>query len=170
MTRHLVLLSVLLLLMGCGQNERGVHQAGKRVGETLTDFAKGVGSGVDTRLEVPVELTEKVTNLGLKTTVAKSGGIDKEGHRTIMVYFISTKEVKAWLLTKALNDEGQEIGRTTVEVDLAADDAKYVTFAFDRELDSQRVDKYVVDIGKPVPPKPQKPAQDAPGDKPDGEA
>jgi hypothetical protein len=162
MCRRAVLLAVLLLLTGCEKGDQSVHQAGQRVGETLTDFTKGVGSGVDNRLDVPVELGEEVVKLGLRTTVAKSDGLENAGKKSLTVYFISSEAVNTWLQAKALNKEGVEVGRSTVEVDLAADDAKYVTFEFDPEMDAQRVTKYLVGIGKPVPPKPEEPVKETP--------
>lgn len=164
MARQAVLLSVLLFLTGCGQESPSFRDAGQRVGESLTDFAKGVGSGVDNRLEVPVELTEQVSKLGLKTTVAKSSGFNEDGQKTVTVYFIAGQPVKAWLLAKALNAENQEVGRSAVEVELSTDDAKYVIFGFDREMDVQRVVKYVVEIGKAVPKDTKKPAKKTPAD------
>lgn len=161
MTRQAVVLPVVLWLAGCGgADDRSVHRAGQRVGESLTEFAKGVGSGVDRQLEVPVELSEEVAQLGLQTTVAKGSGLDGRGEKSISVYFIAGQPVKTWLLTKALNAEGQEVGRSTVELELDADEAKYVTFAFDAEMDSQRVGKYVVGIGKPAPAKQEEPAKE----------
>ncbi len=50
------------------------------------------------------------------------------------------------LIAKALTNEGQEIGRSVQEVEFTADDAKYVTFAFASEMDSQLVDKYLLDV------------------------
>ncbi len=164
MCRRAVLLAVFLLVTGCEKGDQSVHQAGQRVGETLTDFAKGVGSGVDNRLDVPVELSEEVVKLGLRTTVAKSDGLEDVGRKSLTVYFIASQAAKTWLQAKALNTEGAEVGRSTVECDLAADDAKYVTFVFDPEMDAQRVTKYLIGIGKPVPPKPQEPVKEMPAE------
>ena len=98
MLRLTVLLPAALVLVGCGKGDQSFHQAGQRVGETLTDFAKGIGSGVDNRLEVPVELSEPVSKLGLRTTVAKSSGYDKDHNKTVTVYFIASQSAKAWLV------------------------------------------------------------------------
>ena len=42
-------------------------------------------------------------------------------------------------------------GRAIEELKLDADDAKYLTFTFAPEMDSQRVNKYVLAIRKPSP-------------------
>lgn len=129
--------------LGCGDGH--AKKAGQAVGETITDFAKGVGSGIDKRLEVDVELSPKAVASGLSKTVAKSAGIDGQ-EKGITVYLLSRKPVSGSLIAKALNHEGAEIGRSVVDVDFAADDAEYVTFHFDKEIDSQLVERYLVDI------------------------
>jgi hypothetical protein len=58
--------------------------------------------------------------------------------------------VKTQLIAKAFNAANQEIGRSVVEVDFAADDAKYVEFIFDDNVDIQLAEKYVID-SKPLP-------------------
>jgi hypothetical protein len=150
-------LVLLLCVFGCsGEDDQGVHRAGKRVGETLTEFAQGVGSGIDNKLEEKVELTEPVAALGLESTVAKADGYDDSGKKLLTVYLIASRSVNQWLMAKAMNREGQEVGRTTVEVIMEADDAKYVTFAFDPGVDMQNVEKYELHIGKPQPsPQPE---------------
>jgi hypothetical protein len=152
---------MLLIASGCSDEGKTVAEtAGTRVGETLTDFASGVGEGVDTRMEVTVELSPQCAELGLSKTVAKSLGIKpvaksldmKQG---ISVYFIAEKPFTGHLVCKATNKDGQEVGRVKVDVEFEADDAKYVTFPFDAEMDSQLVTSYTVDArvgGKAKPP------------------
>lgn len=152
--------AVALFLVGCGSREGSdksvAQQAGDQVGRTVTDFARGVGHGVDKQLEVSVELSEELTNLGLSKTVAKvapysappTPGKDK----VLSVYLIAQKPFAGQLLAKGLNAEGQEIGRATAEVTLAADDARYVIFTFPKEMDSQRVAKYVLSLRQPASP------------------
>lgn len=77
-------------------------------------------------------------------------GINDTKQKGITAYFIASRPVDAMLIAKALNAEGQEIGRSSVAVKLAAEDAKYVTFTFDAEMDTQLVDKYVVDVKQPI--------------------
>ena len=45
-------------------------------------------------------------------------------------------------------------------MELGTEDAKYVTISFDQEMDAQSVDKYVVEMGKPVRSEPESPASD----------
>jgi hypothetical protein len=150
MKNFLVLLVLsLIVATGCGKREGTLaDQAGTKMGETLTDFASGVGKGVDKQMMVNVELSKTLTDQGISHTVAKSLGINPSNTKGISVYLIASKALKSKLITKALAKDGQEIGRSVVEADLAADDAKYVTFEFDREMDTQLVDKYTIDVKK----------------------
>jgi hypothetical protein len=135
-----------LLLTGCEEGNR-VKDAGSALSRATTDFAAGLGSGVDKGLEVSVELSEKTTALGMTSTVGKKLGID---HKGITVYLLASQPVKTQLVAKAMNAENEEIGRSVVEADFAADDAKYVTFNFDDEVDIQLAEKYIID-SKPLP-------------------
>lgn len=136
----------LVLITGCGKGESIAKKAGATVGETVTDFASGVGKGIDIKMTVPVELSEDLAKYGLSKTVSKETTLEPGREKGIAIYFISKTLLKGVLIMKALNKEGLEIGRSTVDIDFAADDAKYVTFKFDKELDSRLVEKYSVDI------------------------
>ena len=145
----MLLVSAMLLICGCGAEGGHAKKAGRAVGETLTDFANGVGTGVDKRLEVAVELGESIERLGLEKTVSKNTGLDNSS-KGIAIYFISQRPVNAQLIAKALNTEHQEIGRSVVSVEFTADDAKYVTFDFDGQMDRQLVQKYTIEA-RPSP-------------------
>ena len=150
MIHRILVAATLIGLTGCGSQQGGVQRLGQKVGETATDFASGVGQGVDGRMEVPVELSEDVAGLGLRKTVAKSLGISPSNRKGITVYFISDKPLDARLVAKAFNAAGEELGRSAVEVEFAADDAKYVTFEFDAQMDAQLVEKYVIETRPPA--------------------
>jgi hypothetical protein len=137
---------VVLLVCGCGKRDESMAKTvGNKVGETLTDFASGVGKGIDKQMMVKVRLSEEVTKQGLSKTISKSRGIDLE-EKGITVYFTATTAFKGKLVAKAVDKEGQEIGRSVVDVEFSADDAKYVPFVFDDEMDTQLVQEYLVDI------------------------
>lgn len=139
----------LVALAGCGKSDEGLaKRAGSAVGETVTDFASGVGKGVDKQMAVKAELSKTLADRGISTTIAKSLGINHPDGKGISVYLIAEKPFKATLIARALTKEGLEIGRSTADVELAAEEAKYVTFNFDREMDTQLVDRYPIDAKK----------------------
>jgi hypothetical protein len=127
------------------------------VGEAITGFASGVGKGFDKQMTVVAELSPGLVEQGISKTVSKftfqeppaSGPSDStQAGKAISVYMIAAKPFKATLVARAINNEGQEIGRSTADVDFAADDAKYIIFRFSDEMDTRMVAKYVIDAKK----------------------
>ena len=149
MNRPLALCVVLLAVPACDKkrNETVVKQAGSKVGEALTEFASGVSKGVDTKMVVAVELSPAVTAKGLSRTVAKSLGMDGTD-KGFSTYLVSREPFRGTLVARALGGAGEEIGRARQGVAFARDDAKYVTFKFQPEMDTGLVAKYVIDLGK----------------------
>jgi hypothetical protein len=146
MQRVIIAIVCLLLIVGCGKKEESItKKAGAKVGEALTDFASGVGKGVDKKMEVKVELSKTITDSGVSTTISK---LDALGKKTLTVYFIAEKPFKSKLIAKAINSQNQEIGRASANVDFAANDAKYINFDFHKETDTQMVSKYLIEATK----------------------
>jgi hypothetical protein len=50
------------------------------------------------------------------------------------------------VVARAFNADGLEIGRTKKEIVIEKDDAKYVTFEFDSQMDSQMVKQYAIGL------------------------
>ena len=148
MKRPLAVFVVLLAALACDRkkDETVVKQAGSKVGEALTEFASGVSKGVDTKMVVAVELTPAVTAKGLSRTIAKSLGMD--GDKGFSTYIVSKAPFRGTLVARALGGSGEEIGRARQGVSFEKDDAKYVTFKFQPEMDTGLVAKYVIDLGK----------------------
>ena len=148
MKRPLAVFVVLLAALACDRkkDETVVKQAGSKVGEALTEFASGVSKGVDNKMVVAVELTPAVTAKGLSRTIAKSLGMD--GDKGFSTYIVSKAPFRGTLVARALGGSGEEIGRARQGVSFERDDAKYVTFKFQPEMDTGLVAKYVIDRGK----------------------
>lgn len=142
----LVCLFSMALLTGCGDSDQNLSEkAGKAVGEGLTGFFSGMGSSIDEQMLAQTELSDAMGAAGLSMTTAKSNGmIDPDKGFTI--YLMAAKPFKGTLMAKAYDKTGQEIGRAKTEVELQKDDANYIGFAFHREMDSQLVGKYSLDI------------------------
>ncbi len=139
------------LLAGCGDRP-SARDLGQSLGENVTDFAQGVGTGVDHQLLIKVELTPTAEETGLTHTVGKQGtNLSEKG---ISIYFVSKDSVDGILVAKALNSDGIEIGRAKTPVSFEADDAKYVRFDFPAETDRQSVARYSIDF-RPAPPEPE---------------
>ena len=147
MNKSITTLSLLAaLLIGCGK--KGDHiadKAGDAVGQHLTEFTKGIGKGIDKKMMVDVAIKPEVYALGLTNTFAKSLGLD-EHKKGFTVYFIASQSLSNTLVVRAFNAEGLEIGRTKKQIVMEKDDAKYVTFEFDSQMDSQMVKQYAIGL------------------------
>src|SRR5262245_47805265 len=133
-------------MIGCGkQADKLADRAGDAVGQHLTEFTKGIGKGIDKKMMVDVKLKPEVYALGLTNSFAKSLALD-ESRKGFTVYLIASQSVSTTLVARAFNADGLEIGRAKKQVVLDKDDAKYVTFEFDSQMDSQLVKEYGIGL------------------------
>ena len=146
----LLIIFALLLIVSCKPKEERktlAEKAGNSIGSALTDFASGVGEGIDQKQKIKVELSDQLKELGLSVTTSKTD-LDDIMENQITIYLISEKDTHVKIIAKALDSENQEIGRSSVEVKMKADDADYVPFSFSEKMDSQLVTKYVLSLRK----------------------
>ena len=92
--------------------------------------------------EKPVTLGTSILDKKISMT---SSNVDE---LKVDVYLISEDEVSGEVLAKALNAQGQEIGRSKVLVNLQKDDAKLFSFTFDSKLDLDKVTRFMIDFRK----------------------
>jgi hypothetical protein len=137
---------ITVVLVGCGKKEDSMaKKAGETIGQQLTDFTKGVGKGIDQKMSVEIALRPEVVALGLTNTIAKSLGLDAS-KKGISVYFIASQSVSNTLVARALNADGAEVGRSKKLVAMQKDEATYITFEFDGEMDTAMVRKYAIGL------------------------
>jgi len=67
---------------------------------------------------------------------------------TVEVYLTSEDAAEGQLLAKAMNLQGQEIGRSSQNLSLGKDDAKLIAFTFDASVEMDSVAKIVIDLRK----------------------
>ena len=142
-----VALIVMGFIVGCGDGDESLsRKAGKGIGDGISDFVSGAAESVDEKLAVELSSSDERAELGFEATTSKLvvEGVEK----VVSVYLISSKEFSGVLTAKAFNKEGQEIGRSRVEVQFGPDDAKYVNFKFPGEMDRASVEKYEIGVGK----------------------
>lgn len=149
----IIVMMGIITLVGCGKSgkdeESVAKKTGAKVGEAVTEFATGMGKGIDKQMTLNAELSPGLKEKGISMTIAK-GDMTKR----ISVYLIASKPLKAKLIAKAINESGQEIGRSVVDVNFAADDAGYTIFTFHEKMDTQLVKKYFIDIKSILPEEP----------------
>ena len=137
------LVAVVLALSACGDDSSLSQKAGSAISGTATDFVAGLGEGVDKRMSLKLDVDPAIAANGMTVTLGKSRGM---GSKDAAVYVVATKPYKGALMARALDESGAEIGRSRVEVDFPADDAQYVNFTFNEEMDSQLVRSYALSL------------------------
>jgi len=134
-------LALALGLAACKDDTSVSQKAGSAISGTAADFVAGLGEGVDKKMNVTLQADPALAARGLTVTLGKSRGM---GSKDAAVYVVADKAFKGKLVARALDAEGTEIGRASAEEEFAADDARYVTFKFNEEMDSQLVRTYAV--------------------------
>lgn len=143
MTKAVALLLLAGILMpGCKKEENVSQNAGKQVGSTVTNFVSGVGQGIDERLRVKLELSGDLPK-DFDLTVSKLK--DSQSEIVVEAYLISKHPVSCELRARALNADGLEIGRSNIAAVFQDNDAKYLSFPFNKEMDRHQVVKYVLE-------------------------
>ncbi|PZS90118.1 hypothetical protein A7X83_11525 [Stenotrophomonas maltophilia] len=141
MNKVIVAMVMALGLAACKDDTSVSQKAGSAISGTAADFVAGLGEGVDKRMNVTLQADPGLAAHGLTVTLGKSRGM---GSKEAAVYVVADKAFKGKLVARALDADGTEIGRAAAEVEFAADDARYVTFQFNEEMDSQLVRTYAV--------------------------
>ncbi len=133
------------LLIGCGSEESTTKRVGNKLGETMTELTQGIGEGIDNQMLVEVTFSEEMESKGYTKTVAKSFGVGSSD-KGYSVYVIANEPDSSTLISKAFDDAGLEIGRAILDVNFKEDEAKYLNFIFNSEMDAQLVNLYTVEI------------------------
>ncbi|MCL2315044.1 MAG: hypothetical protein FWC28_07340 [Proteobacteria bacterium] len=134
---------LLLVLAACDENKSLSQKTGSTIGRSAVDFVAGLGEGIDKRMVVKLDVDPALAAKGLSTTMGKSRGV---GSKDASVYIVAGKPFKGTLMVRAMDEAAVEIGRSQVEVEFAADEARYVTFSFNEEMDSQLVRSYLLSL------------------------
>jgi len=134
-------LALALALTACKDDRSVSQKAGSAITGTAADFVAGLGEGVDKHMNVTLQADPSLAARGLTVTLGKSRAM---GSKESAVYVVAENAFTGTLVARALDSNGTEIGRASAEQEFVADDARYVTFHFNEEMDSQLVRAYAV--------------------------
>ena len=140
------LLGILVAVSGCGKCSEGGSIA-KRAGEKVEDALK-IKVSIEKKNQVKIDLGETAKGLGLSMNVSKALPPEDKTGGVLTVYLLSGPEKSAsgQLVAKAMDKDGKEIGRSSIDIDLARDDARYFNFQLPAEMDTRSVESYLIDI------------------------
>jgi len=142
------LAAALCLCMACHVKEKAkeaINQTGEAVGQSASEFVKGVSSGIDHSFDSRVELSGALHNQGISLgkCFVKSGNNHLEN--ILAAYFIFEKDVKQTVHAKVFDAQGLEYGRTTVALQSKAGEATFVELIFDPNTKLESKSKFVIE-------------------------
>lgn len=147
MKNLLLPLTATLLFAACnGTKEKAkeiINETGQTVGKGATEFVKGVGEGIDETLQSEVVLSDKLKAAGLQTgkfKVQQTAASD-----SLTVYVIFNKAFKQNVTAKVYDAKGNEYGRSSMQLEGAANEARYIGFAFDSHTDFESKSRFVIE-------------------------
>lgn len=143
MKKILILSTVALSLMLSSCDK--LSNSTEKIGETAGGMVKGIESGVKKARAINLSYTESLTEKGIsngKVTLKN----DKEGTDNLLsVYLIFSKRFKGKILAKVYDNQGLEMGRSTIKVDAQDGDADYYDFHFDKRTNIDRDGRIVLE-------------------------
>ena len=117
----------------------------EKIGETAGDMVKGVESGIKKARAINVTYTESLSTKGV-TNGKVSLKNDKEGTDNLLsIYLIFSKRFKGRVSAKAYDNQGLEMGRSSVRIDAQGGDAGFYDFHFDKRTNIDRDGKVVLE-------------------------
>ena len=140
------------LVKGAGD---ALKSDGKEAAESATEgvgeLIKGLNNGFDKSLnQAKVEgdsnfLTTFELGRTEKFFSEEKSKSDSVNTKKIVVYLVANEAYNGKVRLKAFDQDNNEIGRSTVEVNMAEDDAQYFDFKFDKRTPILQADHFIID-------------------------
>ena len=139
-----LIISTLALSMIFSSCDR-LSNSTEKIGETAGDMVKGVESGIKKARAINVTYTESLSTKGI-TNGKVSLKNDKEGTDNLLsIYLIFSKKFKGKVSAKAYDNQGLEMGRSSVKIDAQDGDAGFYDFHFDKRTNIDRDGRIVLE-------------------------
>lgn len=108
-------------------------EIGHQVGEKSTQFVNGVKEGIDNAYGCTLEITPSLKDMGLeagKFVISSDTGTTTANK--LSVYIIASKAIDKQVTAKVIDASGNEYGRTSAKIKMAAGEAHFFDFVFDK--------------------------------------
>ena len=134
-------LAVSIIFSSCDR----LSNSTERIGETAGDMVKGIETGVKKARAINITYTKSLSTKGI-TNGKVSLKNDKEGTDNLLsIYLIFSKKFKGKVSAKAYDNQGLEMGRSFVQIDVEGGDAGFYDFHFDKRTNIDRDGKVVLE-------------------------
>ncbi len=142
-------LVIVFFISGCNNAKEkakdAISKAGETVGQSTTEFAKGVTEGVDKSLGWEIQLSPTLVAKGIKTGKFKIASSSEASDNILSLYLIFTTDFKQDISIKIIDSKGLEYGRIKQGVKAKAGEAKFVDFIFDKHTDIESKSKFIIE-------------------------
>lgn len=130
-----------LILFSCDR----LSNTTEKIGETAGGMVKGIETGVKKARAINLNYTESLTGKGIsngKVTLKN----DREGTDNLLsVYLIFSKKFKGKIIAKVYDNQGLEMGRSSIKVEVQDGDAGFYDFHFDKRTNIDRDGRIVLE-------------------------
>jgi hypothetical protein len=118
-----------------------LHKGGEIVGKAGSEVVDGVAKGVETSFANLVEVSPRISEDGIRIGRVTVTSTDSTSDNLVSVYLIFDKNYSGKITAKALDGDGLEFGRSSMNIVADAGSAKFVDFEFDRRTNIDRNDR-----------------------------
>jgi hypothetical protein len=134
------------LIEGVGD---ALQKEGKSAVESVTkgagEIIKGANSGITESLNVSSVISQPSFKVNFEDCKAeKKYDSETDKSKKVSVYLIAKNDFKGKLILKAFNADKKEIGRSSIDIDIKKEDAKYVDFSFDERTHLLKTDYFTI--------------------------
>lgn len=148
MSRFGLVIGSVIILTSCGRISNGtkglLNKSGEFAGSAATEVIEGVTTGVERSWGLNIELNESLGSRGLvlgKVQVKT----DSAGMANHLILYLSTDQrIQDTLHATAFDEEGREMGRGLLVVDLPAGGAEFHNIRFQDRTDLERKSRVTI--------------------------
>ena len=141
--------AIIFVIISCNSAKEkakdAINKAGETVGQSTTEFAKGVTEGVDKSLGSEIQISPSLLEKGIKTGKIKITSSADANDNILSLYIIFDNDFKQDISVKILDSKGLEYGRVKQNVKGKAGEARFVDFTFDKHTDIESKSKFIID-------------------------
>lgn len=147
MNRSIYLLAVTLILFSSCRSCSS--KVGDTVGESLGEFAEGVGKGAEKAFDIEVLPSEGLKTQGIsigKVLLDSDTTTGNKGHDNMLsIYMIFNKDFSNAVTVRVTDAKGLEIGRCRDTIRAKNGDAGYYDFRFDKRTNIDSDSKIIIE-------------------------
>jgi hypothetical protein len=122
------------------KTKKTLNKGGEIVGKAGSEVAEGISKGVEETFSLAIEKSKRLDSVGIRLGRVTISGTDSSTDNIVSVYLIFDRKYTGKIMAKAIDQNGLEFGRTSVNISVEPNEARFVDFIFDRRTNLDRKD------------------------------